>query len=106
MSEPALIQIENKYRLLSNLNQTVNQICKAVKVNDTDIWLRSENFLHQREKPLWGSQTQEINCQKKYLITRSSYSQPFAVVTFLNSNKRLLVCLFSGPVWRVLLLIP
>jgi hypothetical protein len=48
--------IENIYRLLNNLNQTVNQICKAVKVNNTDILLCSGNSLHQREKPLWGSQ--------------------------------------------------
>jgi hypothetical protein len=55
---------ENNYRFLSNLNQTVNQICKAIKVNNTDIWLRSGNFLHQKEKPLKVSQTQKINYQR------------------------------------------
>jgi hypothetical protein len=66
------------YRLLCNLNQIDNQICKAVKINNTDISLRSENSLYQREKSLWESQIQEINYQKKQLITRSSYSQPFS----------------------------
>jgi hypothetical protein len=61
MGESALIPIEIKLRLLSNLNQ----ICKAVKRINTDIWLRSGNSLHQREKPLWSSKTQEINYQKK-----------------------------------------
>jgi hypothetical protein len=60
-----LIRIENKYRFLSNLNQTVNQICKAVKVNSTDIWLRSGNSLHQKKKSLRDSQTQKINYKKK-----------------------------------------
>jgi hypothetical protein len=60
-----LNDFENKYKLLSNLNQIVNQICKAIKVNNTNIWLRSGNSLHKREKPFWGSQTQEMNYQKK-----------------------------------------
>jgi len=57
--------MKNNYRLLSIFNQTVNQICKAVKINNTDIWLQSGNSLHQRKKSLRGSQTQEINYQKK-----------------------------------------
>jgi hypothetical protein len=40
---------ENICRLLNNRNQTDNQICKAVKINNADIWLRSGNSLHQRE---------------------------------------------------------
>jgi hypothetical protein len=56
---------ENKYRLLCNLSQTHNQICKVVKINNIDIWLRSENSLQQKEKPLPDSQTQEINYHKK-----------------------------------------
>jgi hypothetical protein len=31
--------MKNKFGLLSNLNQTINQIYKAVKVNNTYIWL-------------------------------------------------------------------
>jgi hypothetical protein len=57
--------LKNNCRLLSNLNQTVNQICKSVKINNTDIELRSGNSLHQRENPLRDSQTQKINYQKK-----------------------------------------
>jgi len=38
---------------------------KSIKRNNTDIWLQSGNSLHQREKPLQGSKTQEINYQKK-----------------------------------------
>jgi len=48
-SEPALIPIKNKFRLLNNRNQTDNQIFKAIKINYTDIWLRSENSLHKKK---------------------------------------------------------
>jgi len=96
--------LKNNYRLLCNLNPTDNQICKAVKINNIDIWLRSGNYLHKREKPLRDSQTEEINYPNKLLITRSSYMQPFVIVTLLNSNKYLLVCLSLRPVWRVFLI--
>jgi hypothetical protein len=49
-----VVEPENKYRLLSNLNQTINQICKALKRINTNIWLRSGNSLHQREKTTLG----------------------------------------------------
>jgi len=48
-SEPALIPIKNKFRLLNNRNQTDNQIFKAIKINYTDIWLRSENSLQKKK---------------------------------------------------------
>jgi hypothetical protein len=56
---------KNKYRLLYNFNQIDKQIYKAIKTNNTYIWLRSGNYFSQREKLLWGSQNQEINYQKK-----------------------------------------
>jgi len=49
-----------------------------------------------------GNQLSEkIANYKKYVLTII-----FVVVTLLNSNKRLIVCLSLRPVWRVLLLIP
>jgi hypothetical protein len=75
---------ENKYRLLSNLNQTDNQICKVVKINNIDIWLESGNSLHQRKKPLGqpnpGNQLlEEIANYKKFVLTTlcSSHSLKF-----------------------------
>jgi len=60
-SEPALIPIKNKFRLLNNRNQTDNQIFKAIKINYTDIWLRSENSLQKKKK-----QKQKPKTKKNY----------------------------------------
>jgi len=43
---------------------------------------------------------EEITNYKKFVFTT------FAIVTLLNSNKLLLVCLSPKLVWKVLLLIP
>jgi hypothetical protein len=83
-SEPALIPIKNKFRLLNNRNQTDNQIFKAIKINYTDIWLRSENSLQKKKKKkknkkqkkttpgqpnLRNQLSKEITSFKKFVLT-------------------------------------
>jgi len=66
MSMFVTIIISEKYnRLQTNYNQTIHQICRAVKQLTQIFRYEVETIWIQREKTLRDSQTQEINYNKK-----------------------------------------